>query len=271
MDCVKRDIEKSEDHRITATDEKTGKKKAKRRGKTAGSVKNVLELLRRLINFGMKKRLAEGPGFKIKLPKVNNQRTETLTSEQAAKLLAVLADWPDVQVANMVRLALFTGMRKDELFTLEWRDIDEERGFIKIREPKGGVDQTIPLNPMERAVLDAHPRDEEKSLFVFPGRKGGKRQDAKKAVRGIYDAAGIPPGTFRPFHGLRHSFASALASSGQVDLYTLQRLMTHKSPMMPQRYAHLSDEAMKQASAVTGTVSGGAIEKAGRKADAPSR
>jgi hypothetical protein len=43
-----------------------------------------------------------------------------------------------------------------------------------------------------------------------------------------------------------------LASSGQVDLYTLQKLLTHKSPLMTQRYAHLRDEALKQASNLAG-------------------
>jgi integrase len=41
-----------------------------------------------------------------------------------------------------------------------------------------------------------------------------------------------------------------LASSGRVDLYTLQKLLTHKSPLMTQRYAHLRDEALMQASNV---------------------
>ena len=63
--------------------------------------------------------------------------------------------------------------------------------------------------------------------------------------RKIRDAAELPQ-DFRPNHGLRHTFASHLASSGEVDLYTLQRLMTHKSPMMTQRYAHLRDEALKR-------------------------
>jgi integrase len=44
-------------------------------------------------------------------------------------------------------------------------------------------------------------------------------------------------------HDLRHTFASLLASSGEVDLYVLQKLLTHKSPLMTQRYAHLVDEA----------------------------
>lgn len=36
-----------------------------------------------------------------------------------------------------------------------------------------------------------------------------------------------------------------LASSGKVDMYVLQKLMTHKSPQMTQRYAHLRDETLK--------------------------
>jgi integrase len=43
-----------------------------------------------------------------------------------------------------------------------------------------------------------------------------------------------------------------LASSGQVDLYTLQKLLTHKSPVMTQRYAHLRDETLIRASALAG-------------------
>jgi len=50
-----------------------------------------------------------------------------------------------------------------------------------------------------------------------------------------------------------------LASSGQVDMYTLQKLLTHKSPLMTQRYAHLRDEALKKAASLAGKI----VEKAG--------
>jgi integrase len=43
-----------------------------------------------------------------------------------------------------------------------------------------------------------------------------------------------------------------IASSGQVDMYTLQKLMTHKSPLMTQRYAHLRDETLKRGSNIAG-------------------
>ena len=58
------------------------------------------------------------------------------------------------------------------------------------------------------------------------------------------------PEDFRMLHGLRHVYASHLASSGKVDLYTLQKLLTHKSPLMTQRYAHLRNEALMDASNV---------------------
>ena len=64
------------------------------------------------------------------------------------------------------------------------------------------------------------------------------------------------PADFRPLHGLRHLFASTLASSGQVDMLTLQKLLTHKSPQMTKRYSHLRDDALKQASGVASDLLG---------------
>jgi integrase len=79
-------------------------------------------------------------------------------------------------------------------------------------------------------------------------------------VRKIKEAAGLPD-DFRPLHGLRHAYASMMASSGEVGMYTLQKLMTHKDPKMTQRYAHLRDEALKRASEVAGNIILGATKK----------
>jgi site-specific recombinase XerD len=75
--------------------------------------------------------------------------------------------------------------------------------------------------------------------------------DITKQVNRIKEAAGIPK-EFRALHGLRHVYASMPASSGQVDLYTLQKLLTHKSAVMTQRYTHLRDEALRRASELAG-------------------
>ncbi len=166
-------------------------------------------------------------------------------------MIKVLDEDQDQESANLFRLALFTGMRKSEMLKLEWRDIDFDKKFIHIRNPKGGKDQIIPLNSSAKAVLEKHPRS--KSQFVFPGKNGGMRKDVRGPASRIKERANLP-NDFRPLHGLRHVFASHLASSGKVDLYTLQRLLTHKSPEMTQRYAHLRDEALREASEIAGEI-----------------
>ncbi|MFZ7127802.1 MAG: tyrosine-type recombinase/integrase [Desulfobacterales bacterium] len=235
------------------------------------TARNAMELLRRIINFGVNHRLCSGIDFQIQMPEVNNLKTEDLTPEQLAKLLEViekaLTPKPPKKVskakgkkeekeetyspdaAAMMKLVLFTGLRRGELFRLKWEHIDEQRGFITLVDPKGGQDQKIPLNEAARKLLESLPKG--KSPYVFPGRKGRQRTDIKNAANRIKNAAGLPE-DFRPLHGLRHLYASMLASSGKVDMFTLQKLLTHKSPQMTQRYAHLRDESLKQAAELAG-------------------
>jgi len=213
--------------------------------KKPATVRNILELLRRIINFGQNKKLIDPISFIIEMPRVNNLKTEDLTQQQLVRLINVLNTYPDIQVANIMKLALYTGMRRGEIFRLKWDDIDFEHGFIYIRNPKGGTNQKIPLNSHTKEILLSHPKTE--SPYVFPGKNGGPRKDIKRAADHIRQMAELPK-DFRPLHGLRHVFASLLASSGQVDMYTLQKLLTHKSPQMTQRYAHLRDETLKSAS-----------------------
>ena len=217
--------------------------------KKPGTVKNILELLRRIINFGEKRNLCEASKFTIKMPRVNNIKTEDLTSEQLSNLLNVLEKDPNVQIANLMKMALFTGMRRGEIFKLKWDDIDFERGFIHIRDPKGGPDQVIPLNKIVRDLLQKHQKTD--SPLIFPNSNGIQRTDVRKSVNRIKTEAGLPK-DFRALHGLRHVYASMLASSGKVDMYTLQKLLTHKHPQTTQRYAHLRDDTLKQASNIAG-------------------
>jgi integrase len=232
------------------------------------TVRNVMELLRRIIGYARKKQLCPTPGFKIEMPAVNNLRTEDLSDEQLQSLLRVLRERTVTQkdgslqklnadACDAMLLALLTGMRRMEILGLTWDAVDFRRGFITIRDPKGGTDQAIPLSETASELLKGRPHEHD-ALFVFPGRKSKKkgerhRADAARHFREIRDAAGLPE-TFRPMHGLRHTFASHLASSGEVDLYTIQKLLTHKSPLMTQRYAHLRDETLRRASTLAGNI-----------------
>lgn len=221
------------------------------------TVKHVLALLKRIVSWGVKKGLCEHLGFTMEMPRVHNLKTEDLTPKQLESLLKAINKDSNIQAANLMKLALFTGMRRGELFKLKWEHVDFHRGFILIRDPKGRPDQKIPLNDGARKILENHARSD--SPFVFPGRGGRQRTDIKHQVNRIKERAGLPK-DFRALHGLRHVYASMLASSGKVDMYTLQKLLTHKSPQMTQRYAHLRDEALKRAS----TVADEMIQKAAR-------
>lgn len=217
------------------------------------TVKNILALLRRIVNFGMKKGLCPGPGFIIQMPsKINNIKTEDMDDNQLARFLQVLDEDHDIQATNLMRLAIITGMRRGELFRLRWDDISFDRGVIWIRDPKGGTDQNIPLNQSAREILGKHPRTEG-SPYVFPGRHGKQRVEIRKAVNRIKRKAGLPE-DFRPLHGLRHTYACMSIASGEVDLYTLQKLLRHKHSDTTERYAHHRDSVLRKASEVAGNI-----------------
>ena len=67
----------------------------------------------------------------------------------------------------MMKMALYTGMRRGEILKLKWQDVDFQRGFIFISDPKGGPDQKIPLNDTAKDLLETVPKT--KSPYVFPG------------------------------------------------------------------------------------------------------
>jgi len=107
------------------------------KGKSPQTVKLTLSLLRRIINFGIEKQRCKPMTFKIKMPTVNNIVIEDLNQKQMAKLMKAIADDPYPDVAAVMSMALFTGMRRGELLKLQWADIDFDRGFISIKDPKG--------------------------------------------------------------------------------------------------------------------------------------
>jgi integrase len=219
-------------------------------------VKHILSLLRRVILFGVAKGLCEQPPPSTQhftFPRIDNLKTENMTREQMTAYLAALDAEPDQNAVAFIRLALSTGMRKGALMALQWSDIDFERNFITLRGESAKNEKTerIPLSPAARAILGQVGHGA--SPYVFPGRGGEQRKDFKRVARRVRDKAGLPK-DFRPLHGLRHTFASWMASTGVVDIYTLQKLLTHGSPQMTQRYAHLADEALQRAAAVAGDV-----------------
>ena len=222
--------------------------------KSPQTVKHVLQLLTRIVNYGVEHEYSDPMPFSMRVIYKNvtfpTNKIENLTPDQLTRLLDAIEKDDHPQAGKLMLLALYSGMRRGEMFKLRWQDVDFHKNQIWIADPKGEKGQHIPLNEKAREVIESMP---ETSEFIFPGRGGGQRKNVNYHLNRIKKAAGLPK-EFRALHGLRHVFASLLASSGEVDMYVLQKLMTHKSAAMTQRYAHLADEAKQRASNKIGDI-----------------
>lgn len=226
--------------------------------KSPATVFNVLELVRRLSNFGVKKKLCPGLAFTVEMPTKDNEKTEVLTPGQLNSLWEVFERRATEPAALIMKLALLTGMRRGEILALRWQDVDLTAGFVFLAEPKGGKSVKLPLSPAAVETLTQCPKHETSDL-VFPGKRGQKKTCIRRAVNRIKAEAGLPA-NFRAMHGLRHVFASLLVENG-IDLYQVQKLLTHKSAAMTQRYSHLKDQALKDAASTAAAVCSGDLTK----------
>ena len=209
------------------------------------TVKHQVVLLTRLYSVAGQWGLYTGdnPCQKVKKPKLNNQVTEFLSDDELSSLLVTLDEWPNRMSAGFVLFLLHTGLRRGELFKLQWGNVDLARQSMVLKDPKGKLDQTLPLSDKAIDVLNNLPK-EYKTPWIFYGKAGKQRTNFKGPWDRIKKAAGLPQ-DFR-LHGLRHHFASSLVSAG-VDLYTVQKLLCHKDAAMTMRYAHLADKTLRDA------------------------
>jgi integrase len=152
----------------------------------------------------------------------------------------------------MVLLALHTGLRRGELFSLEWRDIDFLHNLLTVRAAaaKGAKTRHVPLNAAARDVLQRWQKQQKKATgqkelagFVFPGKAGNRLDNISSSWEKLVTDAKLDDFTF---HDLRHTFATRALQKG-ADIVTLSRLMGHSSLKMTLRYAHTSDAELRAA------------------------
>ena len=153
-------------------------------------------------------------------------------------------------IKPIVLLALNTGLRRGDLFSLEWRHVDlENRQIRKVinktrRKNLKLTPAILPLSPEACHVLGHWQKQTPADGLVFPSPvTGDELNNINKAWAAVVKAAGIK--NFR-FHDLRHSFASKLVMAG-IPLNTVRALMTHSKIEMTLVYAHLSPGHMEDA------------------------
>jgi integrase len=140
----------------------------------------------------------------------------------------------------MVLLSLNTGLRRGEIFSLHWTDIQWPPKTLMVRgeTAKSGQTRHLPLNAEAMQVLTAWRKETSGDALIFPGKNGGRLDNVRHAWGSVLTAGGITG--FR-WHDLRHTFASKLVMAG-VPLNTVRELLGHKTLAMTLRYAHLAPD-----------------------------
>ena len=147
-----------------------------------------------------------------------------------------------------ILLSLYTGIRPNTLFNLEWRDWDESAKTLTLRPQimKTKDKWIIPLNKTAMNALSDWKKAQEKLLGKgkVPSLIIGQTvslNSLKKQFKRILTEAQISGVTW---YNMRHDFASQLVMQG-VSLYTVMHLMCHKNIKTTQIYAHLSPDLQR--------------------------
>lgn len=193
-----------------------------------------------------------------------NRRDRFLSETEFTQLGTTLRemeaeDSEDLYILAAVKLLAYSGLRLGEVLGLEWRDVDLERGRLRLREAKTGTRVAIINDPMrdilrnlidrrDAAIAEAVAKGKsarEDSPFVIPGRIHGRPVSGIHHVwERIRTRAKL---TDVRLHDLRHSFASTGAANG-LSLVMIGGLLGHRSPQTTNRYIDWADAPLRGAS-----------------------
>lgn len=213
-----------------------------------GAANRTLEILKHMLNK------AEEWGYRLEntnpcraiKPNRKRQCERFLTSDELARLGDALdelrkSDDPTTQCAGAaLTLLLLTGCRKNEVLTLEWRDVKGNR--LLLRDSKTGP-RTVWLGSAARAVIAALPRNKRKPQLFWNYRLGKPIRDVTSYWNAVREKSGL---TDVRLHDLRHTFASHAAMNKET-LPMIGRLLGHANVQTTARYAHLDDEHLLEA------------------------
>lgn len=169
----------------------------------------------------------------------------------AAEQRAAQGGLPARGLRAAVHFALHTGVRKGELCGLRWRDLDLDTRRLTIARsfkavPKSGQPRHLRLPAAVIPILAQWqkecPRTAEGLVFPRRSRQGDWRMahnaTCMLGLPSLIAMAGLHP-LARPWHTLRHTFASHYVMSGG-NLLALQQVLGHADVKRTLIYAHLA-------------------------------
>jgi integrase len=202
-----------------------------------------LEMVKAMLNKAVEwKHLKDNPlkGFK-KLKNPGQQEARYLSKIEIEKILEVA----DAFMQKVIKILLYTGMRRSELVYLTWEDVDFDNKRIRIQsKPESGFHtksyrpRSVPMNPeLEKLLMDLP----QQGKFIFDDGSDRPLHHPDTYTcwfARILKKAGIKAASL---HSLRHTFASYLVMGG-VDLRTVQELLGHSTLSVTEQYSHLSPD-----------------------------
>jgi integrase/recombinase XerD len=193
--------------------------------------------------------IQSNPFKKLKLPKVKINIPLFIS---AIELEMILENVVNIQLKQIYRLALHTGLRLSEIINLRWSAIDFKDKTLKVEHSedfitKGKKERLIPMNSVVYSILNEKrvlsfiitikKRDHIFSKCV--GVKFNSDYVSKQFKKAVKKTERINKSVH--FHSLRHSFASLLVQKG-VSLYVVKDLLGHTEIRTTQIYSHLQQQ-----------------------------
>lgn len=187
------------------------------------------------------------------------KRKRWLSADELNILWKTLDEYSNPLTASLFKLLILTGARKGELVPATWDQFDLETGVWTkpAHLTKQNREHHLPLSPQALEIL-REMKLQAISPFLFPGKIEGKaQQEVKRAWNTIRKTSGLLDVRI---HDLRHTYASHLVSNG-LSLSIVGALLGHTQAATTERYAHLADESLRQATLLFGNILNGIIGK----------
>ena len=225
------------------------KKARKEKGVNVATINRDLATLRNMLNKAVDwGYLFNNPIRQVKQFREDNEKMWVLSPEEEAGLLAACERSPQhvKYLGELVRFALNTGMRLNEIFSLRKADVDQEGQFLTMpaSNSKTGKGRVVPMNGIVMEIVKK--RMDYPGEYVFTNKRGAKLTVLTNAFWNAVKGAGLTrieargdtckEERFR-FHDLRHTFGSRLGMAG-TDLKTIMEIMGHKTTRVALRYQH---------------------------------
>ena len=232
---------------------------SERENQTAAKARK-LAAIRALYKFLVNKRgyLEDNPAANIDSPKKKKALPKFLSLEEAKALLSAVLN--DTESPNrerdfcMITLFLNCGMRVGELVGINLQDIDTELRSLRVLG-KGNKERIIYLNEACREALrtylavrksEKYQKCMDKALFITNRMARISIQGVQVTVQKYLRLAGLESKHYS-VHKLRHTAATLMYQSGEVDIRVLKDILGHEQLNTTQIYTHVSNRNMEEA------------------------